>query len=362
MSTRIIPPVRRARLAPIVLVATVAAAVAWVGLRSMRPRVEQELTVGGNTMGGTWSVKLRRLPPKVARSTIQHWLQGCLDDLEAALTTYDEASPVRRFNAHRAIDWFPVPAHVAQAVLTAERVSRESDGAFDATIAPLVNLWGFGPTRRAVPFGEVPPEGAITAARAHVDYRKLHVRTTPPAHRKDDPELEIDLSAVGKGYAAHFLALNLDARGLGDYLIAVGGELRAHGQTPDSRPWPVGIEVPTPDTRRVLLTLPLRDAALSTSGDYRNFVDVAGQRVSHEIDPRTGRPVTGLLASVSVVHPDSAYADAMATGLMVLGPDDGFRLAGKLHLAALFVLRGPQRFETRATPEFERLTAPNPLR
>jgi thiamine biosynthesis lipoprotein len=145
-------------------------------------------------------------------------------------------------------------------------------------------------------------------------------------------------------------------------LVAVGGELRASGLTPDGRPWPVGIEVPAPDTRRILRTLELRDAGLSTSGDYRNFVEVAGQRFSHEIDPRTGRPITGNLASVSVVHPDSAYADAMATGLMVLGPDEGYALAQRLHLAVLFVLRGDGRFETRATPKFERLTVANPVR
>jgi thiamine biosynthesis lipoprotein len=210
--------------------------------------------------------------------------------------------------------------------------------------------------------GNVPSDEAIAAARLHVDYRKLHARASPPALRKDDPELEIDLGAIGKGYAAGELAADLDARGVTDYLIAVGGELRAKGLGPEGRPWPVGIEVPAPDTRRVLRTLELRDAGLSTSGDYRNFIELAGQRFSHEIDPRTGRPVTGKLASVSVVHADSAYADAMATGLMVLGPDEGYALAQRLRLAVLFVLRGDGRFDIRATPEFERLTVSNPVR
>ena len=357
MSTRIIPPARRARLAPILLVVVVAGAVAWVALRPPRP-TDDILTVGGNTMGGTWAVKLRHPPEKVSSRVTESWLQGQLDDIEAALTTYNETSPVRRFNAHRGTDWFPVPERVVEVVLEAERVSRETGGAFDVTVAPLVNLWGFGPARRDVRTGGAPSDAEIAAAQSRVDYRKLHARTTPPALRKDDPELEVDLSAIGKGSAAKHLALSLDARGVTNYLIAVGGELRAKGTAVDGQPWPVGIEVPTPDTRRVLLTLPLRDAALSTSGDYRNFVDLAGQRFSHAIDPRTGRPVAGPLASVSVVHPNAAYADAMATALMVLGPAEGHTLAHRLRLPAVFVLRGEGRFETRRTPEYERLAAP----
>jgi thiamine biosynthesis lipoprotein len=204
--------------------------------------------------------------------------------------------------------------------------------------------------------GEIPSDAAIDAARAHVDFRKLRARTDPPALRKDDPEIEIDLSAIGKGYAANRLAEDLDAIGVTDYLIAVGGELRARGQSRGDHPWVVGIEVPTPDTRRILQSLPLRMAGLSTSGDYRNFVDVAGRRYSHEIDPRTGRPAAGNLASVSVVDPDSARADAMATALFVVGADDGYALATRLDVAALFVTRERDTFATRPTPAYQRLT------
>jgi thiamine biosynthesis lipoprotein len=356
MSTRIYPPSHRLRFAPILLIAAIVGAVSWVVLRPTSP-ANKDVTVGGNTMGGTWSVKLRRPPVGATPSIVQSMLQSQLDDIDAALTTYDDASPVRRFNAHRGVDWFPVPLHVASVVLAAERVSQQTDGAFDITVAPLVNLWGFGPPSGGLRTGELPSDAAIAAARAQVDYHKLHARTDPPALRKDDPDLAIDLSAIGKGYAAHCLALKLDAHGVTDYLIAVGGELRARGHAPGGRPWPVGIEVPTPDTRRVLQSLELRDAALSTSGDYRNFVIITGRRYSHEIDPRSGRPVTGDLASVSVVHPDSAYADAMATALMVLGPDEGYALATRLDVAALFVSRGNGSFGSRATPAFNRFTA-----
>jgi thiamine biosynthesis lipoprotein len=354
-TTRIYRPSRRVRFAPIVLISAVVGAVAWVALRPTLPP-DEDVTIGGNTMGGTWSVKIHRAPRIWSNESLQSRLQDHLDKIEAALTTYDEASPVRRFNEQRAGGWFPVPDDLARAVLAAERMSIETGGAFDITLAPLVNLWGFGPVRSGVRTGEIPSDAAIAAARAHVDYRKLRARTHPPALHKDDLDLEIDLSGIGKGYAADYLASDLDAMGAKDYLIAIGGELRARGEAPGNRPWTVGIEVPTPDTRRVLCSIDLRMAGLSTSGDYRNFIDLAGHRYSHEIDPRTGRPVTGNLASVSVCHPDSAYADAMATALMVLGPDEGQALATRLDVAALFVFRGKDTFESRPTPAWTRLT------
>jgi len=360
MTTRVYPPAQRVRFAPILLIAAIAGAIAWIALRPTAPAGD-EITVGGNTMGGTWSVKVRRMPGRMTEDQLQSMLQGHLDRINAVLTTYDDASPVCRFNRQRTEGWVSVPRDLAEVVLIAEEVSQQTGGAFDVTVAPLVNLWGFGPSRKGLRTGDIPPDAAIAAARAHVDFRKLHVRADPPALRKDDAEIEIDLSAIGKGYAAAQLARDLDAWGAKDYLIAVGGELRARGEARGGRPWIVGIEVPTPDTRRVLQSLPLRAAGLSTSGDYRNFVEVSGRRYSHEIDPRTGRPVAGNLASVSLVDPDSARADAMATALFVLGPDDGYALASRSGVAAVFVARERDAFSTRATPAYQRLPTRSPI-
>jgi thiamine biosynthesis lipoprotein len=239
-------------------------------------------------------------------------------------------------------------------------VSEQTDGAFDITIAPCVNLWGFGPESTGLRIGKIPTDEEVERAKSHVNYRHLHARLTPPALRKDDPALSIDLSAIAKGYAASELARMLDQMGVPNYLIAVGGELRAKGLSDLARPWHVGIEVPTPDTRRILRQVALRDAGVSTSGDYRNFFDIAGHRFSHELDPRTGRPAERPPACVSVIHPDSAYADAMATALMILGPTEGYARAQHLHLAALFVTRGQGTFDLRATPGFQDATAPAP--
>jgi thiamine biosynthesis lipoprotein len=139
---------------------------------------------------------------------------------------------------------------------------------------------------------------------------------------------------------------------LSDYLAQIGGEVRARGKSHRGRPWHVGIETPTPDVRRILAQVELADSSISTSGDYRNFFDKDGRRFSHEIDPRTGRPTDRGAASVSVINTSGAYADAMATALMVLGPDEGLELAKRLRLAVMFVTRGSDRFATRTTDAF----------
>ena len=160
------------------------------------------------------------------------------------MSTWRPDSILSRFNQYQGTDWFPVPVELAELVTQANELSQATDGAFDVTVAPLVNLWGFGPTRRP---GPIPTDPAIATAGQHVGYQHLHARTSPPALRKDDPALAIDLSAIAKGYAAGKLAQALDREGVTDYLIAVGGEIAARG-----RSWPVGIELPTPDTHRIL--------------------------------------------------------------------------------------------------------------
>jgi thiamine biosynthesis lipoprotein len=351
------------KLVPLLLSLMVAGAVAWVVLR---PRQSdnipgaQPIALTGNTMGGTWSLKLPQLPPGHTPEQLQTSCQTILDHLEAEMSTYRADSDVSRFNRYDGADWFAVSPDLVEIVLKAREVSEQTAGAFDITIAPCVDLWGFGPPTTGLRAGKIPPDDAIDRARAHVGYQRLHARANPPALRKEDTAIRIDLSAIAKGFAAKRLAQTLDALGVADYLIAVGGELHAKGVSPAGHPWRVGIEVPTPDTRRILRQIELRDAGVSTSGDYRNFFDIAGQRFSHEIDPHTGRPITSALASVSVVHPGSAYADAMATALMVLGPKEGYQRAAAMHLPALFVTRGDRAFDIHATPEMHKLLVAPP--
>ena len=217
------------------------------------------------------------------------------------------------------------------------------------TVGPLVNLWGFGP----VPRGDtIPSDTEIREALQKVGYTKIHTQISPPAIKKDRPDIQIDLSAIAKGYAVDQVADYLDRSRVLDYLVEIGGELRAKGKNAEGTAWRVGIEKPVPNKRAVHQVLHLRDQAMATSGDYRNYFEKNGQRFSHTINPRTGRPITHNLASVTVINPSSMRADAMATALMVLGPEVGYELAERQKLAALFILRDSDGFQERATPKF----------
>ncbi len=268
-----------ARLLAAVLVAT-ALVIGWrrVGTAPGVSLDAAPVSFVGTTMGGTWSVKLWRMPPSANRDALQASIGSLLDRLDCQMSIWKPESDLSRFNRYRGDDWFPVPADVAQVVDEARRISEQTDGTFDVTVGPLVLLWGFG--SRAVGLREkrVPPDDAINAAKSHVDYRRLECRPLPPSLRKHDPDIYVDLGGIAKGYAAQAVASLLESAGITDYLIAVGGELRAKGVSQNGHPWRVGIETPTSDVRRIFRSLDLRDASLSTSGDYRNFFDVDSRR------------------------------------------------------------------------------------
>ncbi|MCC7219618.1 MAG: FAD:protein FMN transferase, partial [Candidatus Contendobacter sp.] len=192
-----------------------------------------------------------------------------------------------------------------------------------------------------------------------VGYWRLHTREAPPALKKDRPDLYVDLSAIAKGYGVDQLAALATAAGFNDALLSIGGEVRAKGHNGKGQPWTIAVEQPAPGQRAVERLVRLGDHSISTSGDYRNFFEQNGQRYSHLINPRTGRPVLQTVASVTVISDRSMSADATATALMAAGPEFGFRLASEHHLAAFFILVGSDgAFQERYTPEFEPYLVP----
>ena len=293
--------------------------------------VPEPATLSGAVMGTRYRVLLSG--PGGVDGSIATGVRQVLERVDRRMSTYKPESEVSRFNASRDTGWFPVSAETARVVAKALETWRESGGAFDITVAPLVDLWGFGP--RLVP-ERVPAGAEIEAALAHTGSRHLAVRLEPPALRKELPELEIDLSAIAKGYAVDAVAAWLEARGIHDYLVELGGEVRVSGQHPDGRPWRVAVERAAEGRAGVL---ELSAGAVATSGDYRIWFEIDGVRYSHEIDPRTGRPVSHGLAQVTVLAPSCMEADAWATTLLVLGPKRGPALARRLGLKALFLLR-----------------------
>jgi thiamine biosynthesis lipoprotein len=228
----------------------------------------------------------------------------------------------------------------------AQRVARLSEGAFDITVGPLVDLWGFGPSGAT----EEPSEERLAELVAIMGYEQITVDPVNGTLRKAVPECRIDLSAIAKGFAVDEVAAALDREGFSSYMVEIGGEVRTRGRKASGEEWLIGIERPDADGRAVYTAIQLTDLALATSGDYHNFIVRDGVRISHTIDPRTGRPIAHDLASASVIHSSCMTADALATALEVLGPEEGFALAQRQQIPALFLIRkGEMVFEEKST-------------
>ena len=245
---------------------------------------------------------------------------------------------------------FAVSSETFQVLLGAEEISLLTEGAFDVTAAPLIDLWGFGPMQ---PPDTVPAEEAISRARDRMGYQKLVLDADSLTIRKLDPRLRCDLSAIAKGYAVDLVAEALAREGIADYIVEVGGEVRTGGKNDAGDAWRIAIERPVPGEQVIQRIVPLSGMAMATSGGYRNFYEREGTRYTHTIDPRTGRPVTHDLASVTVVDELCVRADGLATGLLVLGPEEAYSLAVEHDLAALFLVAEEGGFSERVTPAFE---------
>lgn len=319
-------------------------------LAACSPAPEREvLALRGSTMGTGYSIQIVEPPSSIDPQQLQTRVDVELELVNDLMSTYREGSELSRFNRSRSTDWFPVTSALASLVQDSLDMSETSDGAFDATVGPLVNLWGFGPGSGR---DAIPSDALIVEAKEKVGHEKLSVRIDPPALRKSEPELYLDLSAIAKGYGVDRIAELLDDAGITDYLVEIGGELRVRGHNGRGQPWQIAVERPDPRARKAHSVVALSGGAMATSGDYRNFFEQGGKRFSHAIDPRTGRPVTHGLASVTVVAPTAARADALATAFLVLGPKKGLALAEFLQTAAFFILRTPNGYSDLQTHAF----------
>jgi thiamine biosynthesis lipoprotein len=258
-----------------------------------------------------------------------------IERVEALMSTYRPESELSRFNYGSSTDWVPVSGDTATVVAAAQEISRQTDGAFDVTVGPLVELWGFG--SRMDVHGR-PSEQDIAEAASHVGFQKLEVRLEPPALRKQDPDLHVDLSAIAKGYGVDQAVQVLIELGVEDYMVEIGGDLRAAGYNKQGNPWRIAVERPIPGEQALLEVVAVEDMAIATSGDYRNFFVEDEILYSHTIDPRTQRPVTHHIASVSVRAASAMLADGWATALLVVGPE-GMEIARSNEISALMVER-----------------------
>ena len=288
-------------------------------------------------MGTTYTVKVAPgASPSLATriAELEGRVRQALDEVDRLMSTFRPDSELSRFNRAPANVPVALSPDTIEVFSLALEVHRESGGAFDVTVGPLVEAWGFGPERHRRP----PAADALQELRDRVGSHLLQLDPAAGTLTKIREGVECDLSAVAKGYAADRVATALAAAGVDRYMVELGGEVRVHGLNRNDRPWQIGVERPLPGQRGVQRILPLTEGGLATSGDYRNFYEIGGRRYSHALDPRTGAPVTHSLASVSVLAADCATADAWATALLVLGPDEGYRLAEERNIRAFFLV------------------------
>ena len=307
----------------------------------------EPVALTGRALGTTWTVKFLQPAPPLNPATLTARISATLERLEQQFSTYRPNSELSRFNTARTTDWITVSPELARVATDCRALSVLTGGAFDATIFPLIDLWGFGPQRRS---GPPPSATEISAARSRTDFRRLESRASPPALRKTSANLAADFSSMAKGFAADTIAAQLSALGSTDHYVQIGGDIATAGP----RPWRVAIEQPA-GSAPLAHVFDLAGQSLSTSGDAHNSFTHAGRRYGHILDPRTGEPVASPLASVSVVAPTCAQSSARATALFVLGPDAGFALAVRERWSALFLIREGPSFTAHPTPEFTRL-------
>lgn len=304
----------------------------------------------GKTMGSSYSVQIADCPESLCTDELSDQIDLRLRRMNSQFSHYAATSEVSKFNLHASTEWFPASHELVEIVELARVVSQSSSGAFDITIAPAVNAWGFGPDHSPLP----PDSESLNRSRADTNYLSLLTRRSPAGLRKLKPELAIDLSAIAKGYAVDQIAFMLEFAGVRNFIVEIGGELRAAGVRTDAKPWRVGIEPPDSKLNIQFIIQPGINA-VATSGDYRNYYILDGERVSHTIDPATSAPVNHTLTSVTVVDPLTANADAWATALMVMGPERGLEFAEANGIAALFLTRSEddnEPFITKAMQKF----------
>jgi len=287
--------------------------------------------LSGETMGTTWSVHAI-IPADRDPAMIDRDIRVLLGTLVAEMSHWEPASDLCRFNV--ATGWRSLPSDFFTVLEEALRIAALSDGAFDPALGRLVDLWGFGPAPRR----DAPPDPAeIRAVRNLPGWRAIDI--DPPARRAFQPGgVALDFSGIAKGHAVDRVTERLMREGVRHALVEIGGELRGIGVRPDGQPWWVAVE-PPPGALLPELRIALHGLSIATSGDYQRAFEHDGVRYAHSIDPRSGWPIANRVASVAVVHPRCMTADAWATALTVLGPEDGRALADREGIAARWVMR-----------------------
>jgi len=303
----------------------------------------------GEAMGTSWHATLAASSdPDV--ELIKLNIEVLLAEINREMSTYDPQSSLSLFNSESSTEWSALPESVIELIRSAGRISKDTEGAYDVTLGTVVDLWGFGADFQP---GQEPDMDSVFEEMNNVGHQLIAVSKDQQQVRKLVPGLKIDLSSIAKGHAVDRVGALLEDSGIERYVFELGGEIRTRGKSADDKPWTIALESADATTDvSDYRSIAVENAHIATSGDYRNYREVAGKRVSHLIDGRSGYPVDHKMASVTVLHGTTEQADAWATAFMVLGPDETLKRAEKAGLAVSLTLRDGDTFVTRNSNAF----------
>lgn len=271
---------------------------------------------------------------------LKQQIDSLLVDINKKMSTYQQDSEISLFNRYQKTTWFNVSEDLAFVVANAQEVSELTDGAFDITVSPFVDLWGFGSKVQYT----LPTDNQLSEIFSYTGYQSLTIQKNSAAIKKENPRLKIDLSAIAKGFAVDIVASYLRKQGFNHFLVEIGGEIKAQGNNQKGEAWQVAIEQPEESHLLINKIISVYNTGLATSGDYRNYYIKDGARFSHTINPKTGKPITHKLASVTILHDSTMIADAYATAVMVMGEKQGKTFIIKNKLSANLIIRESDKF------------------
>ena len=315
---------------------------------------EEVVSLNGKTMGTTYHIKyIDEGKAKLNSEQIHQGIEAILQDVNTKMSTYIPDSELSLFNKNPEVNTpIEVSADLALVVAEAIELNQITQGALDVTVGPVVNLWGFGPEKRVE---KAPTAEQIAERKAWVGIEKVQLiqKNDKFFLTKSVPQLYIDLSSIAKGFGVDKVADYIVEQGITNYLVEIGGEIRASGHNGENIAWQIAIEKPTFDgTRSVSQVIGLQDFAMATSGDYRNYFEQDGKRFSHEIDPKTCQPIQHNLASITVLSKSSMTADGLSTGLFVLGAEKALEVAEQYNLPIYLTVKTTQGFENKMSSKF----------
>lgn len=320
------------------------------------------VSLTGRTMGTTYHIKyIDKGEVKQSAEQIQAEIEQQLKEVNRQMSTYIKDSEISLFNQSQAINQpINISKGFATVVKEAIRLNQVTKGGLDITVGPVVNLWGFGPENRPE---KQPSAEQIAQRQQWVGIDKLKLQQTGEQYQliKSIPELYIDLSSIAKGYGVDVVAATLENNNIDNYMVEIGGEIRAKGKNIENKYWQIAIEQPIQSEQKTAqIVIGLNNMAMATSGDYRIYFEQDGKRFAHEIDPKTGYPIQHNLASITVLSDNTMTADGLSTGLFVLGAEKALEIAEQQKLAIYLIVKQDGHFVTQMSSEFKRLAEQNP--